>query len=167
MTWRYMPGNSPLEHARLRQCRTAMTQSSHHRTAHHTGQPFATESAAIPVAVTEATGAPNAILAPHRPLRERPDANPEEWKEMAMCKIEKARAKFDTTARRSKKGRQPSPPVPQLWSEDELEEQFVRGSGAGGQKINKTSCCVLITVRGLLQYLCAYGTCCGWCRRAG
>lgn len=27
--------------------------------------------------------------------------------------------------------------------EDDLEEQFVRGSGPGGQKINKTACCVV------------------------
>ena len=97
--------------------------------------------------------AANAILAPHRPLRERIDANSEEWRQVAASKIDEARATFDATARRSKKGRQPSSPVPQLWSEDEVEEQFVRGSGAGGQKINKTSCCVLITVRALLVQL--------------
>ncbi|CDF34447.1 Probable peptide chain release factor C12orf65, mitochondrial [Chondrus crispus] len=28
--------------------------------------------------------------------------------------------------------------------EDDLEEQFVRGSGPGGQKINKTACCVVL-----------------------
>ena len=32
-----------------------------------------------------------------------------------------------------------------LWSEEELTEQSVRGSGPGGQKINKTSSCVLLT----------------------
>jgi peptide chain release factor len=29
-------------------------------------------------------------------------------------------------------------------AEDDLEEQFVRGSGPGGQKINKTSICVIL-----------------------
>ena len=29
--------------------------------------------------------------------------------------------------------------------EEDLEEQFIRGSGAGGQKINKTSSCVMLT----------------------
>lgn len=28
-------------------------------------------------------------------------------------------------------------------NEADLEESFVRGSGPGGQKINKTSCCVV------------------------
>lgn len=31
--------------------------------------------------------------------------------------------------------------------EDELEESFVRGSGSGGQKINRTSSCVLLRHR--------------------
>lgn len=31
--------------------------------------------------------------------------------------------------------------------EEDLEEQFVRGSGKGGQKINKTSSCVLLQHR--------------------
>lgn len=31
--------------------------------------------------------------------------------------------------------------------ESDLDEQFIRGSGAGGQKINKTSSCVLLTHR--------------------
>ncbi len=29
-------------------------------------------------------------------------------------------------------------------SESDLEEQFIRGSGPGGQKVNKTSSCVLL-----------------------
>uniref|UniRef100_A0A0A9WH73 Putative peptide chain release factor C12orf65, mitochondrial n=1 Tax=Lygus hesperus TaxID=30085 RepID=A0A0A9WH73_LYGHE len=29
--------------------------------------------------------------------------------------------------------------------EDQVREQFIRGSGPGGQKINKTSSCVLLT----------------------
>lgn len=29
-------------------------------------------------------------------------------------------------------------------NEEDLEEQFIRGSGPGGQKINKTACCVLL-----------------------
>lgn len=29
--------------------------------------------------------------------------------------------------------------------EEDLQEQFIRGSGAGGQKINKTSSCVMLT----------------------
>lgn len=37
--------------------------------------------------------------------------------------------------------------------EDDLEEQFVRGSGPGGQKINKTACCVVRFCSG----------CSGWC----
>jgi protein subunit release factor B len=32
-------------------------------------------------------------------------------------------------------------------SEEDLEERFIRGSGAGGQKINKTSSCVQILHR--------------------
>lgn len=31
--------------------------------------------------------------------------------------------------------------------EEDLDEQFIRGSGPGGQKINKTSSCVLLTHR--------------------
>ena len=31
--------------------------------------------------------------------------------------------------------------------EDDLDEQFIRGSGSGGQKINKTSSCVQLTHR--------------------
>jgi hypothetical protein len=148
MTTRCMPGSSPLERVRRWKCCTATTRSPHHSTMHRTGQPVTTASPATTAAAHEATDAASVILAPHRPLRTQPDLNPGEWKEMATCKIDEARAKFDATARRSKKkGRQPSSPVPQLWSEDELEEQFVRGSGAGGQKINKTSCCVLVTVR--------------------
>lgn len=34
--------------------------------------------------------------------------------------------------------------VPQL-VEGDLEEQFVRGSGPGGQSVNKTSNCVVLT----------------------
>ena len=74
-----------------------------------------------------------------------------DWKQKATHKVTQARAGAPITTKR-KKCRQPSPPVPQLWSEDDLEEQFVRGSGPGGQKINKTSCCVLITVRVSLAY---------------
>jgi peptide chain release factor len=39
--------------------------------------------------------------------------------------------------------------------EEELEEQFIRGSGSGGQKINKTSSCVQLTYRpGELEIRC-------------
>lgn len=37
--------------------------------------------------------------------------------------------------------------------DDDLEEQFVRGSGAGGQKINKTANCVVSYSQELIPYL--------------
>ena len=41
-------------------------------------------------------------------------------------------------------GGAPPPPPPEL-NEEDLEEKFVRGSGAGGQKVNKTSNRVILT----------------------
>jgi hypothetical protein len=41
-------------------------------------------------------------------------------------------------------GAPPPPPPPEL-NEEDLEEKFVRGSGAGGQKVNKTSNRVILT----------------------
>jgi protein subunit release factor A len=39
----------------------------------------------------------------------------------------------------------PPPPPPPLWySEAELEEQFVRGGGRGGQSVAKTNNCVIL-----------------------
>lgn len=37
--------------------------------------------------------------------------------------------------------------------DDDLEEQFVRGSGAGGQKINKTANCVVSYSQELIPYI--------------
>lgn len=112
------------------------------------GRSFGTESGTTMVTAHEvATVAAVAkrMIAPHRPLCGKLNLDPKQWKEDAARKVDAARAAADVTARRQKR-RQPSLPVPQLWSDDELEENFVRGSGSGGQKINKTSCCVLITV---------------------
>lgn len=36
------------------------------------------------------------------------------------------------------------PPPPIVLEEDDIEESFIRGSGPGGQKINKTASCVML-----------------------
>ncbi|ORZ36200.1 RF-1 domain-domain-containing protein [Catenaria anguillulae PL171] len=41
----------------------------------------------------------------------------------------------------------PKKPVPIDLNEDDLDEKFIRGGGNGGQKVNKTSNCVVLTHR--------------------
>ncbi|TKA78991.1 hypothetical protein B0A49_01542 [Cryomyces minteri] len=48
---------------------------------------------------------------------------------------------LDTTASAAAKHARPLPPRPTV-NESDIEEAFLRGSGPGGQKINKTSCAV-------------------------
>lgn len=145
-----LPGKTPLEHIKWYANPTATTRSTHEAAQQRIiRQSFATESEAAATVAAQEPGpvvAVRRILAPHRPLGEQMGYHADEWKQDATSKIAEVRAALDATPSR-KKRRQPSLAVPQLWSEDELEEQFVRGSGPGGQKINKTSCCVLISVR--------------------
>jgi hypothetical protein len=72
--------------------------------------------------------------APPRPPGARQQPAPEEGEDGARA----GRAR-----RPERLGRLPPPRV-QLWKEEELEEQFQRGSGPGGQKINKTACAVIL-----------------------
>lgn len=146
-----LPDNrTPLEHVQWCAHPTATTRLTHKAGQQRIiRQSIATESEAAATVAAQEPGpvvAARRILSPHRPLREKIGYNAEQWKRDATSKIAEARAALDATPS-LKKRRQPSSAMPQLWSEAELEEQFVRGSGPGGQKINKTSCCVLISVR--------------------